>query len=112
MVAMLLTETDWSYSHEQDLLAQDMDEISLKARTTEFKKMNKALEKQIELELADPVALELSRPDDNMWHKIIEIYNTTVSDGEKLLAKNAKSKDYILSCVQSANLSCFRFRFF
>lgn len=89
---MLLPETDWSYAHEQELLVQDFDEISSKARTTEFNKMSKALEKQIELELADPVALELNRPEDHMWHKIIEIYNNTVADGEKLLAKNAKSK--------------------
>ncbi|KAG2210994.1 hypothetical protein INT47_000154 [Mucor saturninus] len=91
--AVLLPETDWSYAHEQELLAQDFDEISSKARTTEFKKMNKALEKQIELELADPVALELNRPEEHMWHKIIDIYNNTVADGEKLLAKNAKSFD-------------------
>lgn len=54
--------------------------------------MNKALEKQIELELADPIVLELNQPENDMWHKIVEIYNTTVIEGEKLLTKNAKSK--------------------
>ncbi|KAI8642931.1 RHD3/Sey1 [Parasitella parasitica] len=91
--AIILSDTDWSYSHEQELLNEDFTEISSRARVEEFRKMNKSLEKQIESELADPVALELNRPEKDMWHKIIEIYKSTVSDGEKLLAKKAKSFD-------------------
>jgi hypothetical protein len=87
-----LSDTDWSFTHEEELLNEDFTEISSKARVEEFKKMNKALEKQIESELADPVALELNRPENDMWHKIIESYRNAVSDGEKLLAKKAKSK--------------------
>lgn len=66
--------------------------------------MNKALEKQIESELADPVALELNRPESDMWHKIIKTYKTTVSDGEKLLAKKAKSKSKKDLQVETFNL--------
>ncbi|KAI9354914.1 RHD3/Sey1 [Pilaira anomala] len=91
--ATMLPETDWSYSHEQELLNDDFKEISSKARTTEFKKMNKALGKQIETELADPIALELKQPKNDMWHKVIATYKSTVSDGEKLLSKKAKSFD-------------------
>ncbi|CAO3615002.1 unnamed protein product [Mucor fragilis] len=91
--AIILSDTDWSYAHEEELLNDDFTEISSRARVEEFKKMNKALEKQIESELADPVALELNRPESDMWHKIIKTYKTTVSDGEKLLAKKAKSFD-------------------
>ncbi|KAG2238023.1 RHD3/Sey1 [Thamnidium elegans] len=91
--ATMLPETDWSYSREQELLTEDFKEISSKARTTEFKKMNKALEKQIETELADPIALELNQPTNDMWHKVIGAYKSTVSDGEKLLSKKAKSFD-------------------
>jgi hypothetical protein len=87
----LLPETDWSYAHEEELLNNDFAEISLKARTEEFKKMNKALEKQITKELADPISVELNRPEDDMWHKVIGTYKKTVQDGEKLLAKKAKS---------------------
>lgn len=90
--ATMLPETDWSYSHEQELLNDDFKEISSKARTTEFKKMNKALGKQIETELTDPIALELKQPKNDMWHKVIATYKSTVSDGEKLLSKKAKSK--------------------
>ncbi|KAI9245724.1 RHD3/Sey1 [Helicostylum pulchrum] len=91
--ATMLPETDWSYSHEQELLTEDFNEISSKARTTEFKKMNKALEKQIETELADIIALELNQPTNDMWHKVIDTYKSTVSDGKKLLSKKAKSFD-------------------
>lgn len=92
LIAIMLDETDWSYAHEQDVLNQDFTEISSRARTEEFKKMNKALEKQITTELSDPIALELNRPEHDMWHKIIKTYKSTVSDGEKLLARKAKSK--------------------
>ncbi|CAO3619056.1 unnamed protein product [Mucor hiemalis] len=92
--AILLPDTDWYYSHEEEVLKQDLSEISSRARIEEFKKMNKALEKQIEAELADPIALELNQPNVNMWHKIIESYQVTVSDGEQLLAKKAKSFDF------------------
>ncbi|CEP07813.1 hypothetical protein [Parasitella parasitica] len=91
--AIILSDTDWSYSHEEELLNEEFTDISSRARVEEFKKMNKALEKQIESELADPVALELNRPEKEMWHKIIKIYKSTVSDGERLLAEKAKSFD-------------------
>lgn len=91
-LAILLSDTDWSYSHEQELLNQDFTEISSRARVEEFRKMNKALEKQIEAELSDPIALELNKPEHEMWHNVIKTYLSTVSDGEKLLAKKAKSK--------------------
>lgn len=77
-------------------MKQDLGEISSRARIEGFKKMNKALEKQIEAELSDPIALELNQPNVNMWHKIIESYQATVSDGEQLLAKKAKSKNYTI----------------
>jgi hypothetical protein len=89
--AIVLSDTDWSYAHIEESLYEEFTEISSKARVEEFKKMNKALEKQIESELADPIALELNRPQKEMWHKIIETYQSTVTDGEALLAKKAKS---------------------
>ena len=72
---------------------EDFKEISSRARVQEFRKMNKALEKQMEAELSDPVALELNKPKGDMWHRVILIYRSAVSDGEKLLAKKAKSKE-------------------
>lgn len=95
-LAILLPETDWSYAHEEELLNNDFTEISSRARAEEFKKMNKALEKQITKELSDPISLELNRPEDDMWHKIIGTYKATVQDGEKLLAKKAKSNVFFL----------------
>ncbi|KAI9469940.1 MAG: RHD3/Sey1 [Benjaminiella poitrasii] len=91
--AILLLDTDWSYEHEEQLLNEDLADVSAKARTKEFKKMNKALEKRIEAELSDPIALVLNRPEDDMWHKIIEQYKKTIKDGEELLAKQAKTFD-------------------
>jgi glycine cleavage system protein P-like pyridoxal-binding family len=86
-----LPDTDWSFAHIEESLYEEFTEISSKARVEEFKKMNKALEKQIESELADPIALELNRPQKEMWHRVIENYQSTVSGGEELLVKKSKS---------------------
>lgn len=90
-VAIVLPDTDWSYAHIEESLYEEFSKISTKARVEEFKKMNKGLEKQMESELADPIALELNRPQEEMWHKIIKIYQSAVSDGQELLTKKAKS---------------------
>ncbi|KAI8997170.1 RHD3/Sey1 [Pilobolus umbonatus] len=91
--SITLEDTDWSYAHEQELLNQEFNEVSLNARVEEFKKMNKALEKKIQAELSDPVSLELNKPGPDMWKHIINLYNTTVLDGKQLLEKKAKSFD-------------------
>ncbi|RCH82959.1 Protein sey1, partial [Rhizopus stolonifer] len=91
--AILLSDTDWSFDHEKERMNEDLSEISSRARAAEFKKMNKALEKQVESELADPIALELNHPQEDMWHNIIKVYKSTVDDGKELLAKKAKSFD-------------------
>ncbi|CEG72412.1 Putative Protein SEY1 [Rhizopus microsporus] len=91
--AMIIEGTDWSYAHEEEALKEEFKELAAKARTKEFTKMSKALEKQIETELTDPVALELNRPGPDMWAKIISIYNATLADAEKVLAKQAESFD-------------------
>jgi hypothetical protein len=89
--AMSLSDTDWSFAHIEEALYEEFTEISSKARVEEFKKMNKTLEKQMGSELAEPITVELNRPQKDMWHKIIEAYQSTVSDGQELLAKKAKS---------------------
>ncbi|KAI8883681.1 root hair defective 3 GTP-binding protein [Backusella circina FSU 941] len=99
---IILKDTDWSYEHERESLLEDLNEITAKARAEEFRKMNKALEKQITTELSDPVTLELNKPDHEMWHNVIKTYNSTVLDSEKLLAKKAESFDLSESEVEKS----------
>lgn len=42
-LAILLADTDWSYSHEHSQLEEDFAKVSAQARADEFKKMSKAL---------------------------------------------------------------------
>jgi hypothetical protein len=45
-----------------------------------------------------------------MWHKLIKAYLSTVSDGEKLLAKKAKSKVFSIDlAAKSINSILLRF---
>ncbi|ORZ11161.1 RHD3/Sey1 [Absidia repens] len=88
---MILDDTDWSYTHELAILDEEFDQISTKARADEFKKMSKALSKQVENELADPISIALNDPQPTTWHKIIDAYKSTVENGQTTLIKKAKS---------------------
>lgn len=39
----MLSDTDWSYSHEHSQLEEEFAKVSAQARADEFKKMSKAL---------------------------------------------------------------------
>lgn len=41
--ALLLPDTDWSYTNELNILEEEFSEVATKARTDEFKKMTKNL---------------------------------------------------------------------
>ncbi|KAI9022781.1 RHD3/Sey1 [Phycomyces nitens] len=88
---IILPDTDWSYSHEHSLLEEEFGEVSSRARSEEFRKMSKALSKQVETELSEPVSLALNNPTPGMWQKIIDAYRKTVESGEKVLTQKAKS---------------------
>ncbi|CAO3654175.1 unnamed protein product [Mucor hiemalis] len=89
--ALLLPDTDWSYTNELNILEEEFSEVATKARTDEFKKMTKNLTKQVENELSEPVTLALNDPSSDTWHKIIQAYTKTVEHGQTTLDKIAKS---------------------
>ncbi|ORY96959.1 RHD3/Sey1 [Syncephalastrum racemosum] len=89
--AIVLPETDWSYGHEHGQLEEAFAKVSAQARADEFKKMSKALSKQVENELSEPVSIALNNPTSDTWHKIIAAYQTTVEHGQKTLVDKAKS---------------------
>ncbi|KAI8637905.1 RHD3/Sey1 [Parasitella parasitica] len=89
--AILLSETDWSFTSEITSLEEEFSEVSAKARAEEFKKMTKALTKQVENELSEPITLVLNNPGPNPWDKILQAYLKTVENGQITLNKMAKS---------------------
>ncbi|KAI7866873.1 RHD3/Sey1 [Spinellus fusiger] len=89
--AIILSETDWSYTHEHSLLEEEFAEASSRARAEEFRKMSKALSKQVENELSEPISLALNNPHPDTWHTILQAYQSTVKNGEKVLTQKAES---------------------
>ncbi|KAI9286198.1 RHD3/Sey1 [Umbelopsis sp. AD052] len=88
---IVLQDTDWSYESEFAQLKEDFSELSGKARADEIRKMTKALEKQVENELTEPVSMALNNPSADMWHKILSTYRTAKENGQDTLIKKAKS---------------------
>ncbi|OBZ83027.1 Protein SEY1 [Choanephora cucurbitarum] len=91
--AILLSDTDWSFHSEEERMKEDLEAISSRARTEEYKKMHKVIEKQIESDLSDSISIELNRPDNHMWHKIIQVYKSITTHAESMLSHKAKSFD-------------------
>ncbi|CEP07956.1 hypothetical protein [Parasitella parasitica] len=89
--AILLPETDWSFTSETTTLEEEFSEVASKARADEFKKMTKALTKQVENELSEPITLALNNPGPNPWHRILQTYSKTVENGQKTLSNIAQS---------------------
>lgn len=87
-----MQDTDWSYESEFLQLKEDFSELSGKARADEIRKMTKALEKQVENELSEPVSMALNNPSPDMWHKILSTYRTAKENGQDTLIKKARSK--------------------
>ncbi|KAI8071554.1 root hair defective 3 GTP-binding protein-domain-containing protein [Gongronella butleri] len=75
---IVLADTDWSYAHELTQLDEEFEQVSTKARSDEFKKMSKALMKQVENDLSEPISLALNNPQDETWNTIVRAYNATV----------------------------------
>jgi len=88
---IVLSDTDWSYDSEYTQLQEDFSELSGKARADEIKKMTKALEKQVENDLSEPVSMALNNPTNDMWHKILSAYRHAKERGQDTLIKKAKS---------------------
>lgn len=86
-----MSDTDWSYDSEYTQLQEDFSELSGKARADEIKKMTKALEKQVENDLSEPVSMALNNPTNDMWHKILSAYRHAKERGQDTLIKKAKS---------------------
>ncbi|KAI8337352.1 RHD3/Sey1 [Choanephora cucurbitarum] len=91
--AILLSDTDWSFHSEEERMKEDFEAISSRARTEEYKKMHKVIEKQIESDLSDSISIELNRPDNHMWHKIVQVYKSIATHAESMLSHKAKSFD-------------------
>ncbi|KAG0750165.1 hypothetical protein G6F57_002157 [Rhizopus arrhizus] len=89
--AIILLDTDWSYTNELSILEEEFNEVSNTARAEELKKMTKSLTKQVENELSEPVALTLNHATPDVWHKIIEFYKKAAENGQTTLERIAKS---------------------
>ncbi|CAO3701686.1 unnamed protein product [Rhizopus stolonifer] len=89
--AILLSDTDWTYTNELSSIEEEFNEVSNKARAEELKKMTKTLTKQVENELSEPITLLLNDPQPDTWYKVIEVYKKAVEHGQTTLEKIAKS---------------------
>ncbi|CAO3702659.1 unnamed protein product [Rhizopus stolonifer] len=106
--AIVLSDTDWSYTTELNAVEEEFSEASNTARTEELKKMTILLTKQVDNELSGPVALILNEATPDLWNKVIEAYKKAVEHGKKTLEKIAKSfnpsEDELQSSIEDHKL--------
>lgn len=70
--AVTIDGTGWSYSHDRELLVEDIDEMTSRLRKDEMTRVIDRLEKQVKTELEEPVALAFGKPRAEIWDVLIE----------------------------------------
>ncbi|RUS31855.1 root hair defective 3 GTP-binding protein-domain-containing protein [Jimgerdemannia flammicorona] len=91
--AILLPETDWTYEDEHAQLEADYEEVASKARADEVRKMEKSLEKMVQLEVNEPLSLLLNNANPGAWHKVVLIFHKAMDKGKETLIKQAKTAE-------------------
>ncbi|PWN26932.1 root hair defective 3 GTP-binding protein [Jaminaea rosea] len=101
---MCLDETDWSYEDELDQLRVNITEIADQCRREETKKMVLQIERNVKRDLAEPTELALSRPQPDMWDRILSNFSATLDKAEVAYLRKAKS----FSCTDEENEKALR----
>ena len=65
--AVVVEGTDWDFSHDRELLVQDIEGMTSRLRKEEVARVIEKVEKQVKSELEEPVALAFSKPNDTIW---------------------------------------------
>jgi protein SEY1 len=69
--AVVVEGTDWTFDHDRELLAQDIEGMTSRLRKEEVARIIERMEKQVKSELEEPVALAFSKPSDTIWDELM-----------------------------------------
>ncbi|CAE6489237.1 unnamed protein product [Rhizoctonia solani] len=87
----LLPETDWTYDEELASLQHEFGVVADQLRADETKKMINSIERSVKRNIAEPVALHLSKPRMDMWDQLLKEFKEILDKAENTYLIKAKS---------------------
>ncbi|KAF8315843.1 root hair defective 3 GTP-binding protein [Clavulina sp. PMI_390] len=100
----LLTETDWTYEDELELLKEEITTIADQLRADETKKMLTLIERSLKKQIAEPVEISLSKPSPTMWDNILQVFGEKLNSAIAIYLTKAKS----FNCTEEENTASLK----
>ncbi|KAH9948961.1 protein SEY1 [Amylocystis lapponica] len=89
----LLEDTEWSYEEELSFLRDEVRSVADQCRKDETKKMVNLIERNFKRQIAEPVEIQLNRPEPSMWDNILTVFRSVLENAEATYLAKAKSFD-------------------
>lgn len=89
--ALVLKDTDWSYSDSLSQLEEDLTTISNQCKVDEMKKVTILIEKSLKREMSELVELTLANQTPKMWDIMLDSFQTAVRKWTELYLKKTQS---------------------
>ncbi|KAI0930053.1 Dynamin-like GTPase that mediates homotypic ER fusion [Taiwanofungus camphoratus] len=95
----LVEETEWNYEEELTLLKEEIKSVAGQCRKDETKKMVNLIERNFKRQISEPVEVHLSKPEMDLWDKILTVFRDTLDKAETSYLTKAKS----FNCTEEEN---------
>ncbi|RKP34552.1 RHD3/Sey1 [Dimargaris cristalligena] len=91
--ALILEDTDWSYTAEAEQLEQELLVITDQLKEEEIKRLQRRLEKMVQSKFTEEVATLLNEPKEDMWSNVLRMFLDVNEFEEKALRRMAQGLD-------------------
>ena len=72
--SLLVEGTDWTYATDRNLLEDEVNALTSRLRKDEITKNLEKLEKQVKMELEEPMAMAFAKPTEKMWDELMDYF--------------------------------------
>ncbi|KAG5440170.1 hypothetical protein PCANB_001739 [Pneumocystis canis] len=88
-----ISETDWTFNRELEILEKEIDEITFVLQKEEILKLGNKLQRDFREQLDEPISLILKNPCDDIWDQVISKYLKTTDNFIKTLSQKLSGFD-------------------
>jgi protein SEY1 len=87
---VIIEGTGWTYEHDRQLLVEEIEDLTSRLRRDQVMKMIDRLEKQVKVELEEPVALAFTKPNGEIWDGLMEEFERIKEGKVEVFKDNAR----------------------
>jgi protein SEY1 len=90
--SVIIEGTNWTYDHDRELLMEEINGLINRLKKEEITNILGVLEKQVKLELEDPVSLAFAKPTPQIWDHLIKQFEGIKEDKINSFQEKAKTE--------------------